>query len=177
MGGYERRTKQQRDDSHDAAVAARVLRKFRPQLAVAAVAKQLGRAPTLADVGALVPEFPVNVFGVRVDYVVTVSVADMLGGKFWQTPLFREYDRQLEARGIDDQRTHVGMVFSWPGLGEVIFHTWPRVVELHERQKGYGRILLMHRNRVPPGGGVARCQLYVLERFDTFLESVQEAVQ
>lgn len=169
LQGFTQRTKQQRDDARDHAVAAQVLRRLWPQGSVPAITKQLGRPPRLADVSGLVPGFPVNMFAAAVDYAVTVTVPDIMGPAFWRSPLFREYDRQLDVRGLDDDDVNVGMVFTWPGIGDMVLHTWPRAVELHDRHKGYARIMLLHSKRAKP-------RLYVLERLETFLDIAVEAL-
>jgi hypothetical protein len=169
LQSFGHKTKQQRDESRDRTVALRVLKRLRPDVRPATVETQLGRKLRLDDVGALVQDFPVNVCGAAVDYVATMTVADLMGSGFWKSPLFKEYDRQLALRGWDDDVTNVGMVFTWPGIGDMVLHTWPRAVELQNRHKGYSRVMLLHSKRATP-------RIYVLERLETFLDLAVEAM-
>lgn len=169
LQGFTRKTKQQRDQSRDRTLALQVLKRLRPELRAAAIEASLGRQLRLDDVGTLVPDCPVNICGAVVEYLATMSVADLFGAAFWKSALFKEYDQQLSSRGWDDDDMNVGMVFTWPGIGDMVLHTWPRAVELQARHKGYTRVLLLHSKRAVP-------RLYVLERLETFLDLAVEAL-
>lgn len=68
------------------------------------------------------PTFPVRLMVRSIPYVHTVTLLDLFQ-RFSKTPIYKGYCDAIDLYGESDAKAD-GLVFNWPGVGSMCFHTF-----------------------------------------------------
>jgi len=115
------------------------------------------------------PEFPMRMGAAKIPNVHLIGMHQLFGAGFLKTRVFQAYQTHLLRENLDDVNDRAGLVFLWPGIGEMIIHNYP-TDSAAEYVPAAGDYKVRNTRIVRPFGNPL--VVYVLERLDDFLRVV-----